>query len=256
MFRVHGTGAGKELWSFPPEIQKILLSYDQLRYRFLPYLYSGSWDVTHNRGTLMRALAMDFRKDSRALEITDEYLFGRALLVSPVVEAGARVRTTYLPAGTDWYEFWTGAHFAGGQVISVEADLGKIPLYVRAGSILPLGPVKPYADARSEEPMEIRVYPGRDGVFELYDDEGDGFGYEQGRFATVQLTWHDERHALEIASRRGRFPGMPAKQLLRIVCGPGGAEPVEAHYTGEAISAALPSCQQPYTDSHLPTSSH
>jgi alpha-D-xyloside xylohydrolase len=192
---------------------------------------------------MMRALAMDFRHDGRALEITDEYMFGRALLVSPVVQAGAQVRTVYLPAGTAWYDFWTGAHRAGGQVISVEADLGKIPLHVRAGSILPLGPVKPYADAQSEEPMEIRVYPGRDGVFELYDDEGDGPGYEQGRYATVRFAWHDDRRVLEIGSRQGSFPGMPAKQPLRIVCGAGGAESIEALYTGKAITAALPDCQ-------------
>lgn len=245
LFRVHGTGPGKELWAFPPQIQKILLSYDQLRYRLLPYIYSGSWDVTHNRATMMRALAMDFRQDGRALEITDEYMFGRALLVSPVVQEGAQVRTVYLPAGTAWYDFWTGARRAGGQVISVEADLAKIPLHVREGSILPLGPVKPYADARSDEPMEIRVYPGRDGVFELYDDEGDGFGYEQGHYATVRFAWYDAHRLLKIGSRQGRFPGMPLKQRLRIVCGAGGAVPIEILYTGGATTAALPDCQSP-----------
>ncbi|MFL6604952.1 MAG: glycoside hydrolase family 31 protein [Steroidobacteraceae bacterium] len=243
MFRVHGTGPGKELWAFPPDIQKVLLSYDQLRYRLLPYIYSDSWDVTHNRGTMMRALAMDFSHDERALQITDEYMFGRALLVSPVVQAGARVRTVYLPAGTAWYDFWTGAQRAGGEVISVEADLAKIPLYARAGSILPLGPVKPYADARSDAPMEIRVYPGGDGVFELYDDEGDGFGYEQGRYVTVRFAWHDKSRVLEIGSRQGRFPGMPVKQRLQIACGAGGAESVEVLYTGEAAKVALADCQ-------------
>jgi alpha-D-xyloside xylohydrolase len=245
MFRVHGTGPGKELWAFPPETQKVLLSYDQLRYRLLPYIYSESWDVTHNRATMMRALAMDFRRDGRSLQITDEYMFGRALLVSPVVQAGAQVRTVYLPAGTAWYDFWTGAHRAGGQVISVEANLAKIPLHVRAGSILPLGPVKPYADARSDEPIEIRVYPGGDGVFVLYDDEGDGFGYEQGHYATVRFAWQDARRVLEIGSRQGRFPGMPVNQRLRIVCGAGGAEPIEVLYAGKATTAALPDCRSP-----------
>ncbi len=243
MFRVHGTGAGKELWAFPQDFQKILLSYDQLRYRLLPYLYSSSWDVSRHRGTLMRALVMDFRQDERVLEIADEYMFGRALLVSPVVQAGARVRTVYLPGITGWYDFWTGAHRAGGQVISEEAELAKIPLYVRAGSILPLGPVKPYADAPSDEPMEIRVYPGSDGAFELYDDEGDGFGYEQGRYAIVALTWNDNDRALEIGRRQGRFPGMPVRQRMRIICGAGGGASAEILYTGEPVKVSLPGCQ-------------
>lgn len=243
MFRVHGSGSGKELWAFAPEIQKVLLSYDQLRYRLLPYIYSNSWQVTHNRDTMMRALAMDFRHDGRALEVTDEYLFGRALLVSPVVQKGAQVRTVYLPAGTTWYDFWTGAHLTGGQVVSVEAELAKIPLHVRAGSILPLGPVKPYADARSDEPLEIRVYPGADGSFELYDDEGDGFGYQRGRYATVRFAWHDERGVLEIGSRQGRFPSMPVKQKLRLACGAAGAKFLEILYTGKTTTAALPDCR-------------
>jgi alpha-D-xyloside xylohydrolase len=245
MFRVHGTGPGKELWAFKPDIQQVLLNYDQLRYRLLPYIYSGSWDVTHNRATMMRPLAMDFRQDTRVFQIIDEYMFGRALLVSPVVQAGAQVRTVYLPAGATWYDFWTGTYHAGGQVISVEADLANIPLHVRAGSIVPLGPVKLYADAHSDEPTEIRVYPGADGVFELYDDEGDGFGYEQHRYATVRFAWHDQRRALDISSRQGRFPGMPLKQRLRIVCGAGGAKSIESLYVGKAITLALPDCQPP-----------
>jgi alpha-D-xyloside xylohydrolase len=241
MFRVHGTGSGKELWAFPPDIQKILLSYDQLRYRLLPYNYSASWDVTHNRGTFMRALAMDFRQDEHALQVTDEYMFGRALLVSPVVQAGATARSVYLPAGTDWYDFWTGARHAGGEVISVEANLARIPLHVRAGSVLPLGPVKHYADEPSNEPLEIRVYPGRDGVFELYDDEGDGFGYEQGRYTTVRFTWRDERRVLEIGSRQGDKSKVGVEQSLRITCGLG-AQSTLVRYSGKARTVALPDC--------------
>jgi alpha-D-xyloside xylohydrolase len=248
MFRVHGTGPGKEPWAFPPKIQQILLSYDQLRYRLLPYIYSASWDVTHNRATLMRALAMDFRKDPHALEINDEYMFGRALLVSPVVQATATVRTVYLPAGTEWYEFGTGVRRPGGQVLAVKADLAQIPLYVRAGSILPMGPVKPYADAHSDEPMEIRVYPGREGEFELYDDEGDGLGYEQGHYSTVRFTWHDDRRELEIGARQGQFPGMRIKQSLRIVCGAATAESTETAYVGKAAVVKLPQCRSEATD--------
>ena len=242
MFRVHGTGLGKELWAFPSETQKTLLSYDQLRYRLLPYIYSASWDVTHNRGTMMRALAMDFRQDDRALDVSDQYMFGRALLVSPIVQASAQVRTVYLPAGTDWYDFWTGKRLAGGEVVAVEADISRIPLHVRAGAILPLGPVKPYADARSDEPLELRIYPGRDGSFELYDDEGDGFGYEKGRFATIQLSWHDGQRTLEFGARQGRFPGMVPEQRLRIVCGTGSRPAVSMTYSGKSASIRLPEC--------------
>lgn len=243
MFRVHGTGAGKEPWAFPADIQKILLEYDQLRYRLLPYIYSLSWDVTQDRGTFMRALAMDFRQDSRSLEIADQYMFGRALLVSPVVQPGARAREVYLPAGTDWYDFWTGKRLAGGRSVSVAADLSRIPLHVRAGSILPLGPVKPYADAPSEAPLEIRVYPGRDGVFELYDDAGDGFGYEQGRYALVRFTWRDRRRVLAIGARRGSFAGMNPMQRLKIVCGArADAPPVSVVYSGAASEISLPAC--------------
>jgi alpha-D-xyloside xylohydrolase len=243
MFRVHGTGAGKELWAFPADIQKTLLAYDQLRYRLLPYLYSMSWDVTHNRGTFMRALAMDFRPDTRALKVADQYMFGRALLVSPVVQAGVRARAVYLPAGTDWYDFWTGKRLPGGQVVPVVADLGRIPLHVRAGSILPLGPVKPYADAPSDAPLEIRIYPGRDGAFELYDDEGDGFAYEQGRYALVRFTWRDSRRVLEIGARRGNYPGMRQTQRLKLVCGGRTEAPAAtAVYSGAATRIALPAC--------------
>jgi alpha-D-xyloside xylohydrolase len=239
MFRVHGTGRGKELWAFPDEVQRILLDYDRLRYRLLPYIYSASWDVTRHRGTLMRALPMDFRQDPKVLQIGDQYMFGRALLVSPVVQAGARERTVYLPAGTDWYDFWTGARLAGGQVVVASAGLETIPLHVRAGSILPIGPVKLYAEAPSSEPLEIRVYPGRDGVYDHYEDEGDGFGYEKGRYATIRFAWREAHRELQIGARQGSYPGMPATLRLRIVCG--GIERVVL-YSGKPLTEALPRC--------------
>jgi alpha-D-xyloside xylohydrolase len=196
---------------------------------------------------MMRALAMDFRQDSRALDISDQYMFGRALLVSPIVQAGASVRTVYLPAGTDWYDFWSGERLSGGQVIAVQANIARIPLHVRAGAILPLGPVKPYADAPSNEPLEIRVYPGRDGRYELYDDEGDGFGYEQGRYATIQFVWHNDSRTLDIGARQGRFPNMRDRQQLLIVCGAQGGESaaVSVLYSGAAKSIGLPNCASP-----------
>ena len=243
MFRVHGTGAGKELWAFPQDTQKILLSYDRLRYRLLPYIYSTAWDVTHSRGTMMRALAMDFRQDQQALDIADQYMFGRSLLVSPIVQANAQVRTVYLPAGRIWYDFWSGERLSGGKVIAVPAALDRIPVHVPAGTILPLGPVKSYADAPSDEPLEIRVYPGANGSFLLYDDEGDGFGYEQGRFATVRLAWDDRTRTLTIGARQGSFPGMPAALKLNVVCGAGQGSATGLTYSGQMRSVALPDCR-------------
>ena len=242
MFRVHGTGPGKEPWAFDAPTQKILADYDRLRYRLLPYIYSASWDVTSRHGTLMRALAFDFRDDADALEIADEYMFGKALLVAPVVQAGAQARTVYLPGKAPWYDFRTGANYAGGQVVVARADIATIPVFVRAGSILPLGPVKPYADAPSSEPVELRVYPGRDGTYQLYDDTGDGYGYRHGQFSTVLLSWTDAAHRLDIGDRQGAFKGMSARQVFSIVCGPAPSAPRLVAYEGKAVSIRLEDC--------------
>ncbi len=243
MFRVHGTGPGKEMWQFPAPVQKILLDYDKLRYRLLPYIYASAWDVTHRAGTMMRPLAMDFRADPAVLAIADQYMFGPALLVNPVVQKGATVRTVYLPAGGAWYDFWSGQRYQGGQVIAAGAGLATIPVYARAGSIVPLGPVKQYADEASAAPIELRVYPGKDASFELYDDAGDGYGYEQGQYATTRLLWHDKERRLELAARQGQYPGMPARQAFRVTCGAGPAgQATQLVYTGQALALALPKC--------------
>ena len=240
MFRVHGTGKGKELWAFDPATQAILSDYDRLRYRLLPYIYSASWDVTSRHGTMMRALAFDFRGDTEALGITDEYMFGPAFLVAPVVQPKAGARTVYLPGKDAWYDFRTGARLAGGQVVVAKADIATIPLYVRAGSILPLGPVRQYADQPSDEPLEIRVYPGRDGRYELYDDAGDGYGYRQGQYATVGMTWTDAVRRLEIGARKGGFAGMAQRQRFSVRCGLGAAQTVT--YDGRPVSVTLKGC--------------
>lgn len=244
MFRVHGTGEGKEIWQFDDRTQKILVDYDKLRYRLLPYIYSLSWDVTRNAGTMMRPLAMDFRSDRAALGVVDQYLFGKALMVAPVTQPSADVRTVYLPSKETWYDFWTGKPSTGGRVIAATAQLDTIPLFVRAGSILPLGPVKQYADQPSTEPVELRVYPGRDGSFLLYDDEGDGHGYEQGRYASVSLSWDESRRSLTLGERQGKYPGMLATQAYRVVCGPAaGAQARTVHYTGAAATVEMPDCR-------------
>jgi len=242
-FRVHGTGAGKEIWNFDADVQRHLIENVKMRYRLLPYTYSLSWDVTKNRGSMMRALAFDFRNDSRALAIADEYLFGKALLVAPVVEKGATTRQVYLPGSDAWFDFWTGVRVSGGATIDADAPLDRIPVFARAGSIVPLGPLKPYADAPAEGPLELRVYPGRDGAFLLYDDAGDGYGYENGEYALLRLCWDDHGSLLTISGREGHYPGVAASTRLRIVCGSPSVPPREIDYTGSAIIVSLPGCR-------------
>ena len=219
MFRVHGAGDGKEIWRFDAPTQKILLDVTRLRYRLLPYIYSASWDVTSRHGTMMRALAMDFRNDEQAVSTADQYMFGRALMVAPVTSPHADVRTVYLPAGTGWFDFRTGQRYAGGKVIVAKADIATIPVFVRAGSIVPLGPVLQYADEKSRQPLEVRVYPGSDGHFELYDDAGDGNGYQHGEYATRQIRWDQARTTLTIDPWQGSFPGLRREQAFVVRCG-------------------------------------
>jgi len=219
MFRVHGTGPGKEIWAFKQPTQDILLSYARLRYRLLPYIYSASWDVTSKHGTMMRALAMDFRTDRQAVSTPDQYMFGKGLMVAPVLSANTDVRTVYLPAQTNWFDFWTGNRYEGGKVIAAKADIATIPLFARAGSILPLGPAVQYADEKSEEPIELRIYPGKDARYQLYDDAGDGDGYTRREYATTLLEWNQANGRLTIHAREGSFPGMRGQQAFLVRCG-------------------------------------
>ncbi|KRA62153.1 alpha-glucosidase [Caulobacter sp. Root656] len=217
MFRVHGTGPAKEIWRFDEPAQQILRRYVELRYRLLPYIYATSWRVTDQGYTMMRPLEMDFAADPRAHGISDQYLFGQDLLVSPVTQPKAETRTVYLPGKADWYDFWTGRRHAGGSTVTVATPLDVLPLHVRAGAILPLGPVVPHAAAGADAPLEIRVYRGADGAFTLYDDEGDGQGYRQGRRATIDLRWNEDRKTLTIGARKGHYPGMPRERVFNIV---------------------------------------
>ena len=242
MFRVHGTGDGKEIWQFDDATQKILRDYIDLRYRLLPYIYSASWDVTHNDGTMMRALAFDFRDDAQALHIPDEYMFGKALLVAPVVQEKARARQVYLPGKDAWFDFWTGNKLDAGQVVTAQADIATIPVYVRAGSILPLGPVKQFADEKTDAPIDLAVYPGKDGAYALYDDAGDGYAYQKGAHTVVRMTWHDGAKRLDIAPREGRYDGMPARQTFAVRCGAKAGAVQTVAYDGKAVSVPLPHC--------------
>jgi alpha-D-xyloside xylohydrolase len=218
IFRVHGTRYPdeNELWSYGADAQKILVDYDNLRYRLLPYIYSQAWQVTNNHGTLMRPLVMDWRNDVEAQNTGDEYLFGPAILVSPVTTQGATSRKVYLPKAT-WYDFWTGAKVDGEKRIEADAPLAKLPLYVRAGSVVPMGPTMEWSTEKPADPIEIRVYPGADGDFAFYEDENDNYDYAKGQHATIKLHWDDAAKTLAFGAREGSFPGMAEEHTFNVV---------------------------------------
>jgi alpha-D-xyloside xylohydrolase len=216
MFRVHGTGKPKEIWRFDEATQKILIEYDQLRYHLLPYIYSLSWKVTSEGYTMMRPLVMDFRSDAKVFNIGDQFLMGPALMACPVTVSNATTRSVYLPTGTAWIDFWTGKTYSGGQTIDAAAPIETLPLFVRAGSILPYGPAIEYA-MESNDPMELRIYRGANGTFTLYEDEGDNYNYEKGAHATIPISWDESAQSLTIGKRSGKFSGMLKKRTFRIV---------------------------------------
>ena len=222
IFRVHGTRYNpdeNELWSYGPEAGKILLQYDNLRYRLLPYIYSLAWKTTSESYTPMRPLVMDFRDDDKAQNVGDQYMYGPAFLVNPVTEPGATERRTYLPQAK-WYDFWTGAPVNvaadGGKFIDAPAPLDHMPLYVRAGSIVPFGPEEEYSNQKPADPIELRVYPGADGSFTLYEDENDTYHYEKGAYATIPMQWNDSTRTLTIGARKGSFPGMLEHRTFQV----------------------------------------
>jgi len=232
MFRSHGTDAPREIWRFGEPgnpFYDTIAEYIRLRYRFIPYIYSAAAQVTRDSRTLMRAVALDFPQDAATHELTDQYLFGPSLLVCPVTVpmyygpnsvpiAGAdKARDVVLPEGAHWYDFWTECEHQGGQQIRTPAPLGTIPLFVRAGSILPMSPVMQFADEIPDAAYEIRIYRGADAEFSIYEDAGDGYDYESGGCALVNLKWDDARDELRIAPRAGSFPGMVAEREYHLV---------------------------------------
>jgi alpha-D-xyloside xylohydrolase len=248
IFRVHGYKSNPELWNYGPEVERVLTQYDELRYRLLPYIYSAAWGVTHNGDTLMRSLPLEFTSDSRARRVSDQFMFGPSLLINPVTTKGATQRSLYLPAGTNWVDFWTGKNLTGGDIITAEAPLDRIPIYVRVGSILPFGPAAESAAAKSEQ-SDFRIYGGSNGDFTLYEDEGDNYDYEHGAYTTISMHWNDKTQTLTIGDRRGSFPGMLERRtfrLVRVTEGHGaGVTPASdfdatVQYAGKTISVRLP----------------
>ena len=211
LLRVHGEFPHREMWEFGGEKHPAylaMLKFDQLRYRLMPYIYSLAGQVTQENGTIMRALVMDFPEDATAREIGNQYMFGPAVLVSPITTFKSRQRKVYLPASTGWYDFWTGAFLKGGQTIDAAAELDAIPLHVRAGSIIPFGPPLQYTDEKPADPITLFVYTGADAEFVLYEDEGVNYNYEKGAFAKIAFNWNQADKSLTIGKRAGTFPGM------------------------------------------------
>jgi len=165
----------------------------------------------------MRPLVMDFRNDTKARDIPDEYMFGPAFLVSPVTTYKARSRSVYLPAGTAWYDFWTGKRFDGGQAITADAPFDRLPLFMRAGSIVPVGPDQQYIGEKPGAPVTLYVYAGANGRFSLYEDNGRSYGYERGEFARIPIAWDDASGTLTVGARAGSYPGMPSSRTFNVI---------------------------------------
>ncbi len=252
MMRSHGTDIPREIYNFGKKGETI---YDaiaktiNLRYSLLPYIYSASWDITNSQSTMMRALVMDF-SDKKVVDINNEYMFGKSILVAPIVNAqytpetivksneetgwdkkedanGAKVPAVtftqakstkiYLPEGTAWYDFWTNEKINGGQEIEKSTTIDEIPLYIKSGSIIPFGPQVQYATEKKWDNLEIRIYPGANGEFTLYEDENDNYNYEKGVYSTINFTWNEAKKSLTINDRKGSFPGMLATRKFNIV---------------------------------------
>jgi alpha-D-xyloside xylohydrolase len=252
MMRSHGTDIPREIYNFGKKGETI---YDaiaktiNLRYSLLPYIYSAAWGITNSQSTMMRALVMDFN-DKKVVDMNDEYMFGKSILVAPIVNAQytpeAIVKSNeqtgwdkkdasndtkvepvtfaqpksskvYLPEGTAWYDFWTNEKINGGQEIAKATTIDEIPLYIKAGSIIPFGPQVQYATEKKWDNLEIRVYPGAKGEFTLYEDENDNYNYEKGVYSTISFTWNDAKRSLTVNDRKGSFPGMLATRKFNIV---------------------------------------
>ena len=247
MMRSHGTEVWRELnyYGKPGEpVYDALLSAVKMRYQLLPYIYSTSWQVHQNDDSFMRALMMDFKDDPKTLDNNREFLFGRSLLVAPVVEAlytpekiqkevtadwmAKKTYDVYLPQGTQWYDYWTNERLEGGQTVNADGTLAHCPVYVKAGSILPLCKKEVMnANIADWQTLDLLVYPGADAVFTLYEDEGDNYNYEQGAYSTITLQWNDRKRMLTIGKREGSFKGMLENRTFRIQLPGGDVKTVE-----------------------------
>lgn len=220
LYRTHGQWPLRELWNIAPEgtpTYNSILYYHKLRYSLMPYIYSMAGMVHFNDYTIMRPLVMDFESDTKVLNIGDQFMFGPAILVNPVYTYGARSRNVYLPSTTGWYDLYTGNYIRGEQNIEADAPYERIPLFVREGSIIPVGPDIQYATELQPEQITLFVYAGQNGQFTLYEDEGTNYNYEKGKYSTIQISYNEAQQTLTIGDRKGEFDGMKERRLFNIV---------------------------------------
>ncbi|MBP5409181.1 MAG: DUF5110 domain-containing protein [Prevotella sp.] len=274
VFRSHGADAPREIWQFGKKGEPVYDAIEKmirLRYRLIPYLYSTAWQVTSNNESYIRPLFSDFAADNRVWDMTDEMMFGRSILAAPIVNplyteeqiikedamtgwdrkevrgrkeevrsvdwSQSKTVTKYLPQGTDWYDFWSNQRMKGGQSVTIQATLDQVPMFVRAGSILPLGPEMQWVGEKSWDNLELRVYPGADGSFVLYEDEGDNYNYEKGIYSTITFQWNDKSKILTIGARQGSYPGMLQQRQFTIVLPDGQRQTVD--YEGTQLQVKL-----------------
>jgi alpha-D-xyloside xylohydrolase len=221
LFRSHGEFPRREIYEIAPAgsaMYRSMARYDRLRYRLIPYIYTLAADTWFADSTIMRGLVMDFPADPAVRNIDDEYLFGHDLLVAPVTKFRARSRSLYLPAGAGWYDLDSGRFEAGGRRILADAPFERIPVFVRAGSILPTGPaLQSTADDRPDSEITLNVYGGANGAFSLYEDDGTSMAYRNGAWSRIPIAWNEQARILTIGARRGRWPGMAPRRRINIV---------------------------------------
>ena len=248
IFRIHGYMSETEPWKYGDEVEMNMRKMLNLRYRLLPYIYSQAWQVSSEGSTMIRPLVMDFREDARAIVEPYQYMFGISILVAPVIAAGIETMEVYLPEVTVWYDFWTGREYVGGQSVAADVPLDRLPLFVKAGSILPMGDFLQYSDEKPADVIELRIYKGADGNFCLYEDEGDNYDYERGAYATIEFSWNDALNTLTISDVKGDFPGRLQSRTFKLVlvslgkgCGIEKTEIIdeEVLYSGKEISVVL-----------------
>lgn len=220
LFRTHGQYPFREVYNIAPETDKAYKSivyYDKLRYRLMPYIYSMTGQVYFDDYTIMRPMVMDFGYDGRVNSLGDQYMFGSSFLVAPVYRYKARSREVYFPKQSGWYDFYTGAYTEGGELTTVDAPYERMPLFVKAGSIVPVGEELQYASEKPAAPITLYVYTGRDGSFTLYEDEGTNYDYEKGHYANIPFSYNDATKELTIGSREGEFATLVKERIFHVV---------------------------------------
>jgi alpha-D-xyloside xylohydrolase len=217
IFRMHGYQTETEPWKYGDTVMNNMRSMMNLRYRLMPYIYSEGWQIFKNGSTMMRPLVMDFENDPTAIGQAYQYMFGKSFLVAPVTEPGVTEWDVYLPKSTIWYDFWTGKRFNGGQTVKAATPQDKIPVFVKGGSIVPMGKFMQYTSEKPMDTLEVRVYTGADGQFALYSDEGDNYNYEKGKCKVIPFKWNEQQQTLTIDRQQGTYAGALKRHVMNIV---------------------------------------